>query len=107
MRLAALLAFLTLASPGLAQEGEPWEEMRGADSAELSARGWRQVGAVNLSSDEDVHKVMTFWEVELGATWITARCVTSFGQDNKQVMDYCEWPRSRPHSEWPESRPRP
>lgn len=84
MRLAATIALTTLAAPATAQQ---WSSL-GPSLAFLAASGWRQTGAAGLSSPDDRHAVISFWEAPEGQNGVY-RCTTVFDQNFNQVSDTC------------------
>ena len=97
MRLAALLALVTIALPVLAEHPHPkpteWRALEGMNTADLSATGWHQVGAVG-EPEQSKHSwsFWSFWEGELDGARVTVRCRTSFQNDGQPLLDVCEQP---------------
>ena len=97
MRLTALLALVTMALPVLAEHPHPkptrWRSLEGMNTADLSAAGWRQVGAI-VEPEQSKHSwsFWSFWEGELDGARVTVRCRTSLHNDSRPLLDVCEQP---------------
>ena len=96
MRLAILLALVTMTTPAVAQDLENddgWEVMHFTTTAQLSSAGWRLVGVVNLPSiGNESRDVLTFWETDSRGILLTARCLTSFDNVLATTAERCERP---------------
>lgn len=98
MRPLLSLALTVIASPALAQDTatQGWVSLPLAQSADLAAWGWRQVGAAAVSgwglTEDDM--LITFWEGELNGARVTLRC-TEIRIDG-EVVDVCEQPVADP-----------